>query len=70
MNTVISSIGQDMNSLNIIDAFITILSIIVLTARGARGLVDRRYGRLGGGFFGVVDDADNVLPPVDVIRER
>lgn len=42
----------------------------ILTARGARGLVDRRYGRLGGGFFGVVDDADNVLPPVDVIRER
>jgi len=59
-----------MNSLNIIDEFITILLIIVLTARGARGLVDRRCGRLGGGFFGVVDDADNVLPPVDVIRER
>jgi len=44
--------------------------LCILTARGARGLVDRRYGRLGGGFFGVVDDADNVLPPVDVIRER
>jgi len=58
-----------MNCLNIIDEFITIL-FIELTARGTRGLVDRRYGRLGGGFFGVVDDADNILPPVDVIRER
>jgi len=50
--------------------FTTISGILRLTAWGARGLVDRRYGRLGDGFFGVVDDADNVLPPVDVIRER
>lgn len=41
----------------------------VLTARRARALVDRLDGRLvdGGGIFVVADDADDVLPPVDVV---
>lgn len=41
-----------------------------LTARGARALVDRRDGRLGGGLLVVANDADDVLPPVDVVDER
>lgn len=46
------------------------LSERILTARGARALVDWCDGRFGGGgFFRVADDADNVLPPVDVVRE-
>lgn len=44
--------------------------MVLLTARGARGLVYRRYGWLGGRFFVVADYADDVLPPVDVICER
>lgn len=40
------------------------------SARGARGLIDWRYWRLSGGFFLVVNDTDDVLPPVDVIRKR
>lgn len=43
----------------------------VLTARGAWALVDRCDRRLVcGGFLGVADDADDVLPPIDVVDER
>lgn len=42
----------------------------ILTARRTRALVDRRDRRLGGGgFFAAVDDANDVLPPVDVVHE-
>jgi hypothetical protein len=44
--------------------------VLVLTARGACRLIDWRQWRLSGGFFVVANDADDVLPPVDVIRKR
>lgn len=43
---------------------------MLLTARRTRALVDRRDRWLGGRVFGAVDDANDVLPPVDVVRVR
>lgn len=40
------------------------------TTRRTRALVDRRDDRLGDRFLVIVHDADDVLPPVDVIDER
>lgn len=47
------------------------VSVVSLTARGARALVDRCDRWLvRDSFFGVADDADDVLPPIDVVDER
>lgn len=46
---------------------------VILTARKARARIDWRAGRLVDGgvvIFVVVDDADDVLPPIDVIGIR
>lgn len=42
----------------------------ILTAGRAFSLIDGHEGRLWLGFFVVADDADDVLPPVDVVLER